>query len=49
MTVKELRDILAQFDDDIEIMVINEEGNFRSIEEINKGYHCIKGDVIVID
>ena len=49
MTVKELRERLAQFDNDIEIMVINEEGNFRSIEEVNEGYHHIKGDVIVID
>jgi len=49
MTVKELRERLAQFDDSIEIMVINEDGNFRSIEEINKGYHYIKGDVVVID
>ncbi len=49
MTVKELRNMLTQFDDETEVMVITDEGNFRSIEEVNKGYHHIKGDVIVID
>ena len=49
MTVKELREKLIQFDDDKEIVIINDDGNFRNIEEIINGYSYIKGKVIVIN
>lgn len=49
MTVKELREKLAQFDDNMEVMIISDEGYFRTIKKANKGYSCRKGKVIVLD
>lgn len=49
MTVAELKGLLNLFEDDKEVVIINDKGNFRSIEDVNNGYSCVKGEVIVID
>ena len=48
MTVKELRERLAQFDENMIVTVIDVEGRFCKIEDVFEGYN-IEGKVIVID
>ena len=38
MTVKELRERLAQFDENMIVTVIDVEGRFRKIEDVFEGY-----------
>ncbi len=49
MTIKELKRMLAQLDDDKEVVIFDDNGNFRDIEEVSNGYSYTKGKVIVIN
>ena len=48
MTIKELKERLAQFDENMIVTVIDVEGKFRKIKDVFEGYN-IEGKVIVID
>lgn len=48
MTIKELKELLNLFEEDMKITTIDIEGRFCEIKEVFEGYN-IEGKVVVID